>query len=417
MNRLEPLPVFPERATSSERGFTLVELMVALSGGLFLSVMVFALARDSTRFFQREARLASSTLAAMVGFERLKADIERAGYLSTPNIQKDPNVLTPVGGGTPVGLFSLAGLRITGDTPNLTGNAAFALNAGAGQTLTPDQIVLSGSYNVTDEFAISGQLGGLTFCLQANSPSMARLGYLTASGATNKLALLENVFAAGQLLRIRDSAGKLYFGQVATVSASPNPCVTLAAPLPVRSGGATGGLKGFETGSSVNVINLVRYRVMDLRNDAAGPAWQALFDASQGAEGEAARTELVRDQLTPAGTTIPNTTDVVAEYAVDLGFGVVAQLAAGVTGVVPTIVTSEPGDANFGTFFNAAATGDDPQRVRSVRVRLSVRSREPDRATGIAGGFYRFKVSPTLWARVRTFQADVALPNQASVQW
>jgi hypothetical protein len=48
---------------------------------------------------------------------------------------------------------------------------------------------------------------------------------------------------------------------------------------------------------------------------------------------------------------------------------------------------------------------------------LSVRSREPDRATGIAGGFYRFKVSSTLWARVRTFQADVALPNQANVQW
>jgi hypothetical protein len=416
MQRLKPLPVFRQRAPSSERGFTLVELMVALSGGLFLSVMVFALARDSTRFFQREARLASSTLGAMVGFERLKADIERAGYLSTPNIQKDPNVLTPVGGGTPAGLLSLAGVRITGNTPNLTGNAAFALNAGAGQTLTPDQIVLSGSYNVTDEFAISGQLGGLTFCLQANSPSMARLGYLTASGVTNRLALLQNVFAPGQLLRIRDSAGKLYFGQVATVSASPNPCVTLTAPLPVRSGGGTGGLKGFETGSSVNVINLIRYRVMDLRNDPAGPEWQSLFEASQGAEGEATRTELVRDQLTSAGTTIPNTTDIVAEYAVDLGFGILAQVPR-VPGVAPTLVASEFGDGNFGTFFNAAETGDNPQLVRSVRVRLSVRSREPDRATGIAGGFYRFKISPTLWARVRTFQADVALPNQASVQW
>ncbi len=406
-------PIQSELGHGSERGFTLVELMVALTGGLFLSVVVFALARDSTRFFQREARLASSTLAGMVGFERLKGDVERAGYLSTPNIEKDPNVLTPVDSGTPVGLRSLASLRITPDTPNLSGNAAFALNAGSGQTLTPDQIVLSGSYNLTDEFAISGQLGGQTICLQANSPSMARLGYISASGTQNKLALLENVFAAGQILRIRDSAGKLYFGQIATVSASPNACITLAAPLPVRSSSAnTGGLKGFETGSSVNVINFIRYRVMDLQNDAAGPEWQALFDASQGAEGEATRTELVRDQLTPAGVPIANTTDVVAEYAVDLGFAVMGQI-----GPTPGVTLASPELGNFGTFFNNAATGDDPQKVRSVRVRLSVRSREPDRATGIAGGFYRFQITPTLWARVRTFQADVALPNQANVQW
>ncbi len=34
-----------------KRGFTLVELMVALSGGLFVTVVVFALARDASRFY------------------------------------------------------------------------------------------------------------------------------------------------------------------------------------------------------------------------------------------------------------------------------------------------------------------------------------------------------------------------------
>src|SRR4051812_43651349 len=82
------------RAPSSA-GFTLVELMVALSGGLFLSMVVFALARDSTRFYQREGRLASATLAGIVGFKRLTDDIARAGYLSTPNIQADPRNCTP----------------------------------------------------------------------------------------------------------------------------------------------------------------------------------------------------------------------------------------------------------------------------------------------------------------------------------
>ena len=75
-----------------ERGFTLVELMVALTGGLFLSIVVFALARDGQRFYQRESRVASATLAGMAGFERLRADIARAGFLTTPNINLDPRV-------------------------------------------------------------------------------------------------------------------------------------------------------------------------------------------------------------------------------------------------------------------------------------------------------------------------------------
>src|SRR5690349_20366288 len=136
---MQPTELQPTKAPArAERGFTLVELMVALSGGLFLSVVVFALARDSTRFFQREARLASSTLSGIVGFERLKADIERAGYLSTPNIQRDPAVITLVDSASPAALRTLAGIRITLDTPDLTGNAAFALNASAGQTIAPD---------------------------------------------------------------------------------------------------------------------------------------------------------------------------------------------------------------------------------------------------------------------------------------
>jgi hypothetical protein len=394
------------------RGFTLVELMVALSGGLFLSIVVFALARDSSRFFQREGRMASATLAGMVGFERLKADIERAGYLSTPNIAADPNVCP----GAPAGLMTLAGLRITPDTPDLSGNGAFALNAASGRTLTPDQIVLSGSYAATDEFPTSDPSSGQNIFLQTNMPAMARLGYLTASGSSAQLALLQNVFgaSAGQILRYRDSAGLLYFGQIATVTAGATPFITLSNVLPVKSSATAGcGVTG-GPGGSANVVNIVRYRVMDLQNDTAGATWAPLFAASQGADGETTRTELVRDQLTADGTPIPGTTDVVAEYAVDLSFEVTGQLTAGLA----ALTTTNPSDpATFSRFFALNATGDRPQGVRSVRVRLSVRSREADRTANIPGAFYRFQVGPTSWARVRTFQADVALPNQASLTW
>src|SRR6187399_1703826 len=115
-----PFGLTPRAARRMRGGFTLVELMVALTGGLFLSMVVFALARDTTRFYQREGRIASATLAGIVGFERLKADIERAGYLSTPNIQADPLVCTKVDSSAPDGLRTLAGLRITPDTPDLS---------------------------------------------------------------------------------------------------------------------------------------------------------------------------------------------------------------------------------------------------------------------------------------------------------
>jgi hypothetical protein len=393
------------RRSLGRRGFTLVELMVALSGGLFLSAVVFALSRDTTRFYQREARVAGATFAGLVGFERLKADIRRAGYLSTPNVQSDPHMLAPPGSTAPDTLKSLAGLRIVPDTPNLSTNGAFSANAAAGQTLTPDQIVLSGSYSIADEFAIA-EFNGQTAFLQVNSPPMARLGYISASAAA-QTALLGNIFAPGRLLRIVDRAGKAQFGTIASVSGGATPSVTLAAAVTARGGNGTGG--------SINVVNVIRYQIRDLRVENQA-RWAPLFAASAGAPGEGNRTELVREELDEDGEVIDGTTEIVAEYAVDLGFAVNGQLAPG----VPGLVYSVPGDANFTTFYATAMAGDRPQGVRSVRVRLSVRSREADRETNVSGttGVYRFKLGTNdAWARVRTFQADVALPNQVSVQW
>jgi hypothetical protein len=72
-------------------------------------------------------------------------------------------------------------------------------------------------------------------------------------------------------------------------------------------------------------------------------------------------------------------------------------------------------------------TGNQPELIRTLRVRLGVRSRESDRPADIAAdvdagatqGLYRFNVGGTgdTFARVRTFQADVALNNQMDVLW
>jgi hypothetical protein len=49
-----------------------------------------------------------------------------------------------------------------------------------------------------------------------------------------------------------------------------------------------------------------------------------------------------------------------------------------------------------------------------------VRSREADRPSNVTGGagLFRFKLGANDgWARVRTFQATVSLPNQMGIPW
>jgi hypothetical protein len=392
-------------SVENERGFTLVELMVALSGGLFLSVVVFALARDTSRFYQREGRLATATLAGITGFERLKADIARASYLCTPNVKQD-RMVRPLP--TNSAEFSdLAGIRILPDTPDLQSNVAFDANRNAGQEIKPDQIELAGSYGATDEFPGSISTDGTVVTLAQNSPSLARLGVITAADDEAGKALVANVFTPGKILRFLEvGSGFQSYGQISTVEVTNGiPYITLAQGLL--------GIEGHAVGASVNVVNRIRYFITNVK--ASGDTnWAPLFTASDGAPGENARTELVREEFDGSGQRVGASLEIAAEYAVDLEFGVTGQAGLGAD---LTYVPSDSGQ--FVQFFDAD-TGR-PQGVRSVRVRMSVRSREADResnVSGMDGGVYRFKLGGSEgWARVRTFQADVQLQNQAGVTW
>jgi len=384
------------------RGFTLVELMVALSGGLFLSVVVFTLARDTSRFYQRESRIASATLGGIVGFERLKRDISRAGYLSSPNVAADPSVCGRPDGSWPQQLARLASVRIDDNGSSIDDNADIGANG-----LTPDQIILAGSYAATDEFPVEGAGNQLTI-QDANSGAMARLGYLKLTDVAEQTALLESIFGVGRGVRVLDNnTGRAYFSSIEKVEGGPSPRVTLASSL--LGGTAACPIPGHILGK-LSVINFVRYRIEQLVG-TPGP-FDPLFEASKGATtpvGETTRTELVRQELDVDGEPIDGTLELVAEYAVDLNFEVGAVVGTAINQLDPT---------TWGGIFpaNPSAVGA-AQRVRTVRARLSVRSREADRDAAIDGGLYRFLLADGKYARVRTFQADIALPNQLGVTW
>jgi hypothetical protein len=413
------------------RGFTLVELMVAVTGGLFVAIAVFVLARDGSRFYRQQARVADATLGAVVGFNRLKADLSRSGFMSSPNIRQDPFRCETPDDSWPNALRNLASLRLPAST-----DAVPAVLRANGRN--PDSIVLAGNYANSDEFPTWGVvLAGSTYVvtLQTRIGPLPRLGYLGMTDDQRK-ALLQGIFRPDRALRIVDQSGKSHYGSIQSAQVAggdPQIVLDVIPPLNLRDTNARGcALAGSQT-ASASVVNFIRYRIRDMRSD---PDYRSLFDDSSAGEiaaWEAGRTELVREELrvdgTPLDTAPDKTVEIVAEYAVDLKFAltVVTGTTRTANQTEVTALTTYPfGDAHIaGIASNPASASFAPQTIRSVRARLSVRSRVPDRqaaivgqsGTSVAPGFYRIELTPGVFARVRTLQADVALPNHGGITW
>jgi hypothetical protein len=417
---------------SKTRGFTLTELMVAVTGGLFVSLAVFALARDGSKFYQREQRVSDATLSAVIGFERLRTDIARAGFLSTPNVRKDPNLCGTPDGTWPQELASLASVRIDQSASVAAGSPAnTTLNANG---RFPAAIQLSGSYSAPEQFPIWNlQTQGATYIvyLQHNTGPLGRMGY-NAADPTTQRAMLLGVFGIGRGLRIQDQSGDLQFGTISDVTEGIQPSITLTQSPVLQfrdAGNNLCGLKGNVTGATVNPVNFIRYDVRSL----SGNADYAPIYANNNQIGDADRTELVREEFDTSGNPIQNTQELVAQFAVDLKFSLTA--ATSVAGGSDPLIQAVPDDDVSTTWAGdiAGLPGNSgPERIKSVRVRLSVRSREADRGedmpvtADIAPGFYRIGLGNSAisvappgppFARVRNLQADVALNNQMGIFW
>ena len=303
---------------------------------------------------------------------------------------------------------------------------------------TPDAVILAGNYSSTDEFPIRNVTlnADTTYSvfLQANSGAMARLGFVAAATAAERTAKLSEVFAAKRALRIVDNEGRQHYGIISSVTSGATgttPEIKLAATIPLQFKDATArlcGLKGLETGATANVVNFIRY---DVRSQLANTAYSGLFSARSGLLGEDTRTELVRvemDPSDPAGTALLGIgsaaalEELVAEYAVDLDFEPTVVNSA-LPAPDPTLGHVLSSDTSFSSY---TGTGSLVQRIRAVRVRLSVRSREADRDANVpsgpdvASGLYRVLLgnqNGPRYARVRTLQADVQLANFSGVTW
>lgn len=403
----------PRPSYRLSRGFTLIELLVAIVAGLFVAIAAFALSKQGSRFFHQETRLANAQFETLVGFERLRADIARAGYLSTPNIQAEPfHCRSPNIGSWPYGLSALGAMRI---------EAGPVYTQSTTNGLSPDRIFLTGSYTTDELFPVRaiqpGAGAGDEIFLNRTFGPMERLLRRYSGVGVDPSDVLNDTFRNGRAVRILDQAGTISFGVIAAANLDgENPRIVLqqSTTLPFITEGSSCGVAGHETGAQLSVLNWIRYQLEPL-------------DA-EGFPGDDTALQLVRHELSFLSASADNPDFIgppepVADFAVDLKFGL-THVTAGSSPLNPALTTLPVGDPLIPTIAREVTTAGGvrgPEHIRSVRARLSIRSREADRQVALdpASGnvLFRYQIAEDSFARVRTMGADIQLPNLAEVAW
>lgn len=408
------------RTRASERGFTLLELLVATVAGMFVVLAAFLLSRGATRLMTGESRLGAAQQNLRLGVDRLRSDLERASFMTSPNALLDPDVC-------PAPAFRyVQGITYLPRTSNAT------QSKDAANGLNPDTIVLMGNFTSSDLYAVADIApsgAGFAVALQTTQPAVRRLVNVGASGSATEAVAA--VFPANRLLRLTNLKGSSQYLLItgSSVGAGNQPIIAVAnVPAPVNASAGTNkrcGYDGNGNQSTVNPVSIVRYDVDTLDTGATKTAFAWAYPHDVPADDY--KYDLVRRELDSAGSVIAGTEEIVAEYAVDLGFAFSADTSLPMAGsgwIPPTLSVyafgaSDNDSVAANVTVPVAGANPRPHRIRSVRYRLSTRSREPDRHAQITATgpmLARYSVGGS-FARVRSVTGEVVLQNQQGVRW
>ncbi len=452
---------------SRSRGFTLIELMIALTAGLILLMWMTQLSGMVMRTYQDEARSYSTESTVRVAAERLRSDLQAAGYMSTANLYSDPlfaRATTTANPGSQWGAFpalrDLSSIQVSVGGSN-TGAVA-AWSALAANSLTPDSIRVAGNLTTADEYigyVINTQLvssaggavcnRGVQVRLSNDDPAVLRLkGSGTTTAAildSAKKAFLPTYAAAinggidavtgkTYIARLVEPTGKYSnFAPVCDVEYDGTSLfVDLAGPAAGGTGdsdavvtalaaGGVGGVSGFAP-VTINPVQIVEWKIRAGNDTSTNSVNVDAYDP---------RFELVRQYVDLNGNVLGNP-EVIADYVVDLKFAF-SFTSAPAAGANPVYTDYAWGDTTAAALLDTTLAVRQPQRLRRVRFRIQVRNAIPDSDSTIAspgdGYLYRYDMTasstaygntpaaasatnPARFARVRTFTSDVALVNQ-----
>jgi hypothetical protein len=216
-------------------------------------------------------------MSVLSGFQRLQADIARAGYMSTPNMRRDRDlgrVCAPAedyAAWNPA-LQTLTGLMVS------AGGSSTGVPALPDGTF-PDSIRIAGNLSSAEMFpvrTIESNGTGHNVYLQVNNGPMTRAGMLLGQDNTQALSA---VFRPGSAIRIVDHHGNMEFEVISAAQyplTSP-PIVTTQGPLPLKgdiTGGAAGTAPcGIDSARSTTVPSIRKLALRRAMRRA--PSWSA----------------------------------------------------------------------------------------------------------------------------------------------
>ncbi|AKU99418.1 hypothetical protein AKJ09_06082 [Labilithrix luteola] len=422
-----------------QRGFTLPELMVSLVAGLIVTMAVVALAKTSTNTFHEQVRTTSAEMALRLAASRLTSDLTRASFMSTGNIRWDPGIArdrTAPDPATDTGsrytaLNNLAGLRLY----RAASPEAPSLPIAASNGLRPQALDITGNLTSNDQYLGTigpGTIGPQRFTLNNDDPTVMRM-LLMPDGATPRsdaeaTAILSETFlpVAGRTFpaRVTDTSGKTHFVVVAAAGVAGGQAwldlanSNLGTPvLSAQDTGQKGGFEGFEQ-LQIAPLQTVRWSIQRVANPRLDPD----VDAN-------AKYDLFRQYIDATGALV-GSPELVSEYAVDLRFAFTVDQSPLLPLNTGFDFEDDENNQRWTTstgVSSGTASTPGPHRIRSVRFRLATRAAMPDRKLNLPGpadGFlYRYCIDEvalaacTRFARVRTLVSEVALTNQARMNY
>ena len=408
-------------------GFTMIELMVALSTGLLVTFAVFFLSKVALDGFQQDARVNSAQYSAMMGMNQILADIKRAGYMASPDSDNDPLRCGPR---LPVEhARRLIGINVLDGANAATYAGAESLPAvvtGPENNRQPDRVRIAGNFLTNEVFEYRAISGNQVF-LDIDQNSIQRVFRDSLEGGP----AICDLFPADRYMRFLDAGGMETYVRITACNATPSAnyltsvvidFATLGGALPATA--ACGAANGRGLANPVNVMEYLVQHVGPPFPANAGAlgldqSIAAILDydpATVASTGEDTRLELVRREISAVGVVnapVANSGSIAAELVADFKLNLYSTPTPGGTTVVPN------------NFVNPAAI--PPQRIRSVGVRLTTRSRAADRDnslfadTGVAppagAPLDRFRAFPvaspvrTANARARTMYSETLLNN------
>ena len=359
------------RGSTSERGarrgFSLVELMVALVIASIVMYGVYMLYENSSAAFRVQNQLTDLFQNVRFGAEHLKRDIERVGFLATSNSDVDASVVDNQAARPLYGLI----VRRDGEDNPLTDTVH---EPTINQKIYPTSITLFGDFWSRGAFRVHSVSGARIeidgeFYYDENTD-----GFDTAADMPDSLVLTD-WFRVGRLVRwVNSNDEEFYYAVIAFSDTGGGPAgnwpvITLNDAIPQAAPGVPG-VTGFGTETEINPVGYLRYRIaQDTRADAPADKY-----------------DLIREELSPDDfSVVPRTQLAIAEYAVDLQFydfvfdeGThdvprLNQISDG--SAYPNVerVVSLGGTGRLGDVANPV-----PHRLRALTFKLSVRTPDED---------------------------------------